>query len=89
MIAVQVAFAPEAEARLAHRPQHRERLAALLAEGTLIAAGPYADESDALLLFDADRAAVEAAIADDPYYRADGVTVVSIADWSPVIGSIG
>lgn len=61
----------------------------MLAEGKLIAAGPYADESGALLLFDADRADVEAAIADDPYYRADGVTVVSIADWSPIIGSIG
>jgi len=86
MIALHAAFAPEAEARLALRPQHRERLAALLAEGTLIAAGPYADESGALLLFDADRVTVEAAIADDPYY---GVTVVAIADWSPVIGSIG
>jgi uncharacterized protein YciI len=88
MIAVQVAFAPDAQARLAQRPQHRERLAALHAAGTLIAAGPYADESGALLLFDAERAEVEAAIAADPYYDAQGVTVTSIADWSPVVGSV-
>ena len=88
MIAVQIAFAPEAEARLALRPAHREKLAALHAAGTLIAAGPYADESGALLLFRADRPEVEAAIADDPYYRAPGVTVVSIAEWSLVAGSV-
>jgi uncharacterized protein len=45
--------------------------------------------SGALLLFSADRAEVEAAIAADPYYGAAGVTVVSIADWSPVVGSVG
>ena len=89
MIAVQVAFAPDAQARLALRPAHREKLAALHVDGKLVAAGPYADESGALLLFDADRAAVEAAIAADPYYRAQGVTVVSVAEWSPVVGSIG
>ena len=89
MIAVQVAFAPDAQARLALRPAHREKLTALHAAGTLIAAGPYADESGALLLFDADRAEVETAIAADPYYRAQGVTVASIAEWSPVVGSIG
>jgi uncharacterized protein len=89
MIAVVLAFAPDADARLALRPAHRKELAALHAAGTLVAAGPYADESGALLLFDADRSDVDAALAADPYYRAPGVTVVTIAEWSPVVGSVG
>ena len=89
MIAVVLAFAPDAEARLALRPQHRERLAALLAAGQLVAGGPYADESGGLLLFSADRAEVDAALAEDPYYRVQGVTVVSVVEWSPVVGSVG
>jgi uncharacterized protein YciI len=88
MIAVVLAFSPAAVARLPLRPAHREKLAALHVEGKLVAAGPYADESGALLLFSAEREDVEAAVAADPYYRAPGVTVVTIAEWSPVVGGI-
>jgi uncharacterized protein YciI len=89
MIAVVLAFAPDSAARLALRPAHRQELAALHAAGTLVAAGPYADETGALLLFDANRADVDAAMAADPYYRAPGVTVVAITEWSPVVGGVG
>jgi uncharacterized protein len=89
MIALHLAFTPDSEARLALRPAHREKLAALLDRGKLLAAGPFGDESGALLLFSADRPEVEAALADDPYYSVPGVTVVSLADWSPVLGSVG
>ncbi len=89
MIAVHLAFAPDAEARLALRPAHRAQLTALHEAGTLMAAGPFSDESGALLLFAADRADVDAAMAADPYYRAPGVTVLSIAEWTPVVGNVG
>ena len=50
MYAVQLAFSDD-DTRLALRPQHRERLAHLAAEGRLLAAGPWSDESGALLVF--------------------------------------
>ena len=88
MYAVQLAFAndPADPSRLELRPGHRERLAALAADGRLLAAGPWADESGSLLVFLVDdRAAVDAILAEDPYYTAPGVTVASIQEWNAVI----
>lgn len=54
--------------RLAARPAHREWLGALHADGTVINAGPLADESGAVLLFRADdEAALREVLASDPY----------------------
>jgi uncharacterized protein len=87
MYAVQLAFANDAAdtSRLELRPAHRERLAALAAEGRLLAAGPWADDSGALLVFAVDaRGDLDAILADDPYYVAPGVTVASVQEWNPV-----
>jgi uncharacterized protein len=85
MYAVQLAFSDD-PSRLELRPSHRERLTAHAAAGRLLAAGPYADESGSLLVFLVDdRAAVDAILADDPYYSAPGVTVASIQEWNAVI----
>lgn len=82
--AVQLAFSDDPH-RLALRPGHRERLAAHAAAGRLLAAGPWSDESGALLVFVVDdRAELDAILADDPYYAAPGVTVTSVQEWSPV-----
>lgn len=84
MYAVQLAFSDD-DTRLGLRPQHRERLAALAADGRLLAAGPWGDDSGALLVFLVDgRADIDAILADDPYYSADGVTVSSVQEWKPV-----
>jgi uncharacterized protein YciI len=83
MYAVQLAFSDDA--RLPLRPQHRERLAHLAADGTLLAAGPWSDDSGALLVFAVPtREDLDAILATDPYYRAPGVTVTSIHEWNPV-----
>jgi uncharacterized protein YciI len=71
---------------LAARPAHRERLAALQAQGRLLAAGPWDDESGALLVFRADRDGVREIMDADPYYTTPGVTVVSLRQWRPVVG---
>ena len=72
-------------ARLELRPAHRERLARMHAAGELVMAGPYADDSGALLLFDvADLAALARIVDDDPYYRAPGVTIVRQQEWAPI-----
>ncbi|ANS65622.1 hypothetical protein SLINC_3398 [Streptomyces lincolnensis] len=86
MHVVELAFTPAPE-RLAARPAHRETLARLHAEGSLVTAGPWADDSGALLVFALDRPALEAVLRDDPYYRrTPGVEVRSVREWRPVVG---
>ena len=85
MYVVELRFGPEPE-RLALRPAHRERLAALHAAGTVVMAGPFADESGALLVFDVDsEEALDAVLADDPYYTAPGNTIVRRQEWTPLV----
>ena len=84
MYALELLFSDD-PARLEGRPAHRERLLLLRDAGKLLAAGPYADESGALLLFRVDtRAEAEEIVASDPYYSGPGVTVVSLKEWHPV-----
>jgi uncharacterized protein YciI len=85
MFAVQLTFSAD-PARLEHRPAHRETLAGLVADGRLLAAGPWSDESGSLLVFLVDtRGEVDAIVAADPYYTAPGVSVASVHEWHPVI----
>lgn len=88
MIAVILSFSDD-PARLELRPRHRELLGELHAEGLLVAAGPFGDQSGALLLFATDDvAAVKSALARDPYYQAPGVQIVTIQPWSVVTGAV-
>jgi uncharacterized protein YciI len=84
MYAVQLAYDDSAgDARLQLRPAHRERLRTLAEEGRLLAGGPWADDSGALLVFLVDdREEVDAILADDPYCSAPGVTVTSVTEWN-------
>ena len=52
----------------AHRPQHREYLARLFEQGKLVSAGPFADDSGALFIYevDSEKAAAEL-VATDPF----------------------
>lgn len=72
--------------RLDARPAHRERLARLHADGVLLMAGPWADDSGALLVFRTDQRGMADIIAADPYYRTPGVTVAAVRPWRPIIG---
>jgi uncharacterized protein len=85
MITVELEFEQTAE-RSALRPAHRERLGRLHAEGLLRTAGPWSDDSGALLLFDCDAGRVARILAEDPYYRAPGVRVRAVREWSPIVG---
>lgn len=84
MIVLELAF-DDSPARLAARPAHRQRLAELHTAGVLVMAGPFADDSGALLVFDAERSEVDQVLAGDPYYAVDGVRVVGLREWSPVV----
>jgi uncharacterized protein len=87
MFAVQLAYSHSNDdsTRLGLRPAHRERLAALAAEGKLLAGGPWPDDSGALLVYIVeDRDELDRILAADPYYSAPGVTVTSVQEWNPV-----
>ncbi len=83
MYVIELRFADDPR-RLAARPAHRERLAALRGAGRLVMAGPWADDSGALLVFRDDPADV---LAGDPYYSTPGVTVVGVREWRPLMAS--
>jgi uncharacterized protein YciI len=78
---IELAFTGET-ARLAARPAHRARLTELHRAGTVAMAGPYADESGALIVADVpDRAAVSDLLAADPYFSTPGVRVAQVRQW--------
>ncbi len=85
VICVELVFS-DAQDRLALRPSHRQRLADLHERGGLLAAGPWEDDSGALLIFQLDEAEVRAELDADPYYHAKGVTIASVRTWTPAVG---
>ncbi|MDH6550897.1 YciI family protein [Streptomyces sp. SAI-041] len=87
MLVVELAFTAAPE-RLDARPAHREALGRLHAEGKLFAAGPWADDRGAMLVFAVGRAELEEILEADPYYRAtSGVEVRAVREWLPIVGS--
>jgi uncharacterized protein len=82
---VEMTFTEAAE-RLAARPAHRDRLAALHGAGVVRMAGPFDDDLGAMIMFDVpDRRALDALLADDPYFTTPGVTVDRIRQWQPFL----
>jgi uncharacterized protein YciI len=83
IIAVEYRFVAEAnERRLAARPAHREWLMGLRADGRLVQAGPFADGTSSLLVFDvADQAELDALLVADPYPK-DAFVVASRREWT-------
>lgn len=67
------------------RPRHREYLATLKEEGNLFASGPFEDESDALIIYEADSVdAARALIAADPFSEAGVFQSFTIKPWRQV-----
>ena len=87
MMCVELTFTADPR-RLQARPAHRQRLAQLHHDGVLIAAGPWADDSGALLIFRLDEQGIRAELDTDPYYVTPGVAVASVREWTPVAGEI-
>lgn len=85
MICVELQFDGNPD-RLHARARHRQRLDELHAQGDLLLAGPWPDDSGALLIFSADGNRVRQIIQDDPYYSTPGVTVLAVREWTPVAG---
>jgi uncharacterized protein len=83
---VQLSFG-DAPERLAARPAHRERLAELFRAGVVRMAGPWADDSGAVIVFDVtDEAALDQVLAADPYLTTPGVRVTAKREWRAFLG---
>jgi uncharacterized protein YciI len=79
---VELAFTKNRQRRMTVRPAHRDYARKLHAMGRLETAGPWADESGALLVYCvADRAELDAILAEDPYNREGVVQIVSVREW--------
>ncbi|GAA2787694.1 YciI family protein [Kribbella solani] len=75
----------QTERRMEVRPAHREYLATLKAEGRLVAAGPFTDQTGALLVYDvADEAELRDILAKDPYTPAGVYELATLAEWQPL-----
>lgn len=82
---IELAFTNE-EARLAARAAHRQRLTDLHRAGVVLMAGPFADETGAIIIVDVpDRGAVDEIIRSDPYFTTPGVTVRHVRRWQPFL----
>ncbi|MEE2031060.1 YciI family protein [Rhodococcus chondri] len=76
-----------AGARDERRPDHRGWLSGLVADGTVLATGPWTDGTGALIVIDvADEAAARELMAQDPFAQADLIDAVRITGWLPVMG---
>ncbi|NJP90677.1 hypothetical protein HCN51_14650 [Nonomuraea sp. FMUSA5-5] len=72
--------------RLAARPAHREHLRRLKEQGRLVTAGPWADDSGALHVYEvADEAELRDILRQDPYAAVDGSQVVLLREWTPIM----
>lgn len=83
--ALMLTFGSNTEDRLAARPAHREYLAGLLANGKLVASGPWVDDTGALIIYEAaDEPEVREIIANDPYTQAKVATSSVLKEWNRV-----
>jgi uncharacterized protein YciI len=89
LFVVTYAYDDRADDRSALRPEHLEYLEALVAEGSLLAYGRYADAHapGALFIYLADsESAVEQWVAGDPYVAAGLVPEQVVRSW-PALGT--
>jgi uncharacterized protein len=84
MCIVELAFTASSE-RLAARPAHRAVLARLHHEGSVVAAGPWTDDTGAMLIFDVPREELGRILDADPYYHVAGVEIARILEWTPIV----
>jgi uncharacterized protein len=71
------------------RPSHRAYLANLLAEGKLAAAGPFADGTGALFIYEAESLELAHQFAgEDPYTRNEVIRTQVITQWDLVYSNV-
>lgn len=89
IFAVEYVYNPDQnDLRAEHRPEHRAWLESLVEQGLVLASGPFADGSGALLLFAAGtEAELNQLVSEDPFARAGAIAAVKTTAWNPVVGA--
>jgi uncharacterized protein YciI len=78
-------YAAPPERAAAMRPAHREYMTRLWADGRLVAYGPFADGSGALLIYETDSLAVAREILEvDPYQISGIFETCQLSSWDIV-----
>lgn len=79
-------FTDDVDLRLQTRPSHREYLSSLLGDGKLAMSGPWADDTGAMLIYEAETLEAAQALLDADPYRAAGVLAdARIKEWRVVL----
>jgi uncharacterized protein YciI len=72
------------------RPRHREYMGQLLAEGKLVAGGPFMDGSGALFIYEADSLdAAAAMVSADPYLTEGAFASYEVRPWKTISANPG
>jgi uncharacterized protein len=76
--------------RLEIRPAHRDHLRELFEAGKVRSAGPFADDSGGLIVYEvADEDEARRLVADDPYTAAGVVEEVRLTEWTVILPPTG
>lgn len=88
LYALYIRFTDNVDARLKTRPVHREYLKSLYDAGKVVEAGPFVDDSGAIIVYDVEsKAAAEAQFAQDPYSITGGIVETAVIhEWNRVYG---
>jgi uncharacterized protein YciI len=84
---VELAFDRDETKRLRVRPKHRDYLQELQTQGKLLMAGPWENQTGALLILEAaDEREMREILARDPYAYdgAETASIVAVRQWVPV-----
>jgi uncharacterized protein len=89
LFAVQYTYIDDAERVQEVRPEHREHLDELLAQGTLLLAGPFVGVPGGLLIVRADsEESALTALEGDPFLREDVIVDRVAREWKVSIGEL-
>jgi uncharacterized protein YciI len=84
--AAMLQYGEDAVRRQEVRPSHREYLRKLLETGKLLQAGPYADDSGAIIVYEAaDLSEVQELLTNDPFARNGIIQGAEIKEWNIVM----
>jgi uncharacterized protein YciI len=82
---LEIRFKNEDE-RLRVRPAHRAYLAELFTAGKLVTAGPWADDTGALLIYElGSEAELRELLTVDPYTVAGVYDEIRLSEWRPIL----
>lgn len=84
--AAMLQYGEDAERRQQVRPSHREYQRGLLEAGKLLQAGPYVDDSGAIIVYDAaDLSEVQELLTNDPFAQNGIIHGATIKEWNIVM----